>query len=78
MTTKVRTTEIEAHIVAEAGIIAPTVDTVCHEEALYSWLSEYKPLMLCGPPGSAIQHQNLFFFKKKKKESFYIVSTENT
>ncbi|KAF5329223.1 hypothetical protein D9758_018190 [Tetrapyrgos nigripes] len=23
-----------------------------HEEVLYSWLSEHKPLMLCGPPGS--------------------------
>ncbi|KAG8726841.1 Cytoplasmic dynein 1 heavy chain 1 [Ceratobasidium sp. 414] len=28
------------------------MDTVRHEEALYSWLSEHKPLMLCGPPGS--------------------------
>jgi len=28
------------------------MDTVRHEEVLYSWLSEHKPLMLCGPPGS--------------------------
>ncbi|KAJ8593879.1 hypothetical protein M405DRAFT_810117, partial [Rhizopogon salebrosus TDB-379] len=26
--------------------------TLHHEEVLYSWLSEHKPLMLCGPPGS--------------------------
>jgi hypothetical protein len=23
-----------------------------HEEALYAWLSEHKPVLLCGPPGS--------------------------
>jgi dynein heavy chain 1 len=28
------------------------MDTVRHEEVLYSWLSEHKPLILCGPPGS--------------------------
>jgi dynein heavy chain 1 len=28
------------------------MDTVRHEEVLYSWLSKHKPLMLCGPPGS--------------------------
>ncbi|RIA96574.1 dynein heavy chain [Glomus cerebriforme] len=51
-TTKVPTIEIETHTVAEADVIIPTVDTVRHEEVLYSWLSEHKPLMLCGPPGS--------------------------
>lgn len=28
------------------------MDTIRHEEVLYSWLSEHKPLILCGPPGS--------------------------
>ncbi|CAI2172645.1 16667_t:CDS:10, partial [Funneliformis geosporum] len=51
-TTKVPTIEIETHTVAEADVVIPTVDTVRHEEVLYSWLSEHKPLMLCGPPGS--------------------------
>jgi dynein heavy chain 1 len=51
-TTKVPTIEIETHTVAEADVVIPTVDTVRHEEVLYSWLSEHKPLLLCGPPGS--------------------------
>ncbi|KAF8640937.1 hypothetical protein AX17_000584 [Amanita inopinata Kibby_2008] len=44
--------EIEAHSVTAADVVVPTVDTVRHEDVLYSWLSEHKPLMLCGPPGS--------------------------
>ncbi|KAJ1982313.1 dynein heavy chain [Dimargaris xerosporica] len=50
--TKVPVVEIETHKVAEADVIIPTVDTVRHEEVLYSWLAEHKPLILCGPPGS--------------------------
>ncbi|KAF8934382.1 dynein heavy chain [Dissophora ornata] len=49
---KVPVVEIETHTVAEADVVIPTVDTVRHEEVLYSWLSEHKPLILCGPPGS--------------------------
>ncbi|SJL06320.1 related to Cytoplasmic dynein 1 heavy chain 1 [Armillaria ostoyae] len=44
--------EIEAHAVTASDQVVPTMDTVRHEEVLYSWLSEHKPLMLCGPPGS--------------------------
>ncbi|KAJ3563761.1 hypothetical protein NP233_g8731 [Leucocoprinus birnbaumii] len=44
--------EIEAHSVTASDVVVPTMDTVRHEEVLYSWLSEHKPLMLCGPPGS--------------------------
>ncbi|KAJ9053275.1 dynein heavy chain [Entomophthora muscae] len=50
--TQVPTIDIETHTVAEADVVIPTVDTVRHEEVLYSWLSEHRPLMLCGPPGS--------------------------
>jgi dynein heavy chain 1 len=49
---KVPIIEIEAHAVTAADVVVPTMDTVRHEEVLYSWLSEHKPLMLCGPPGS--------------------------
>jgi dynein heavy chain 1 len=49
---RVPTVEIETHAVASADVVIPTMDTVRHEEVLYSWLSEHKPLMLCGPPGS--------------------------
>ncbi|KAL5535276.1 DYN1_2 [Sanghuangporus sanghuang] len=44
--------EIEAHAVTASDVVVPTIDTIRHEEVLYSWLSEHKPLMLCGPPGS--------------------------
>lgn len=50
--TKVPTVEIETHLVTSPDVVVPTIDTVRHEEVLYSWLSEHKPLMLCGPPGS--------------------------
>lgn len=44
--------DINTHSITQTDVIIPTVDTVRHEEVLYSWLSEHKPLMLCGPPGS--------------------------
>ncbi|KAJ3071427.1 hypothetical protein HDU98_005356 [Podochytrium sp. JEL0797] len=49
---RVPTIEIESHNVSSADVVIPTVDTIRHEEVLYSWLSEHKPLLLCGPPGS--------------------------
>jgi len=49
---KVPVVEIDTHRVSEADVVIPTVDTVRHEEVLYTWLSEHKPLILCGPPGS--------------------------
>ncbi|KAF8602688.1 dynein heavy chain [Ceratobasidium sp. AG-I] len=50
--TRVPSIEIDAHAVTASDVVVPTMDTVRHEEVLYSWLSEHKPLMLCGPPGS--------------------------
>ncbi|KAI9105868.1 dynein heavy chain [Phlyctochytrium arcticum] len=50
--TRVPTIEIETHNVATADVVIPTVDTVRHEDILYSWLAEHKPIVLCGPPGS--------------------------
>ncbi|GAA5979126.1 hypothetical protein JCM10908_002813 [Rhodotorula pacifica] len=44
--------EIETQAITSADVVVPTVDTARHEEVLYSWLSEHKPLLLCGPPGS--------------------------
>ncbi|KAI7942887.1 hypothetical protein MJO29_012731 [Puccinia striiformis f. sp. tritici] len=44
--------DIDTHQVTSSEVVIPTLDTVRHEEVLYSWLSEHKPLMLCGPPGS--------------------------
>uniref|UniRef100_A0A8R1U2J5 Dynein heavy chain, cytoplasmic n=1 Tax=Onchocerca volvulus TaxID=6282 RepID=A0A8R1U2J5_ONCVO len=49
---KVPQMEVETHRVAAADLVIPTVDTVRHEMLLNTWLSEHKPLVLCGPPGS--------------------------
>lgn len=44
--------EINTHSITEPDVVIPTLDTVRHEDILYSWLAEHKPLVLCGPPGS--------------------------
>ncbi|KAK4697502.1 dynein cytoplasmic 1 heavy chain, partial [Lecanoromycetidae sp. Uapishka_2] len=44
--------EINTHSVTETDMVIPTMDTARHEDILYSWLAEHKPLILCGPPGS--------------------------
>ncbi|VDP02192.1 unnamed protein product [Soboliphyme baturini] len=49
---KVPQIEVEIHKVAAPDIVVPTIDTVLHENLLYTWLAEHKPLLLCGPPGS--------------------------
>lgn len=49
---KVPTVEIDPQKVTDADVIIPTVDTLRHQEVLCSWLSEHRPFLLCGPPGS--------------------------
>ncbi|KAF2709100.1 hypothetical protein K504DRAFT_456000 [Pleomassaria siparia CBS 279.74] len=44
--------EVQTHSVIQTDVVIPTLDTVRHEDVLYSWLAEHKPLLLCGPPGS--------------------------
>ncbi|KAF2103413.1 dynein heavy chain [Rhizodiscina lignyota] len=44
--------EVNTHSVTQTDVVIPTLDTVRHEDILYSWLAEHKPLILCGPPGS--------------------------
>lgn len=44
--------EINTHSVTQTDLVIPTLDTVRHEDVLYSFLAEHKPLLLCGPPGS--------------------------
>lgn len=48
----VPTIEVNTHSITQTDVVIPTVDTVRHEDVLYSWLAEHKPLILCGPPGS--------------------------
>lgn len=49
---RVPTVEVETHAITQSDVVIPTIDTVRHEDVLYSWLAEHRPLMLCGPPGS--------------------------
>lgn len=49
---KVPQIDIDPKQVTDAEVIIPTVDTIRHQEVLCSWLSEHKPFILCGPPGS--------------------------
>ena len=44
--------EVNTHSVTQTDLVIPTPDTVRHEDVLYSFLAEHKPLLLCGPPGS--------------------------
>ncbi|KAK3491873.1 cytoplasmic dynein heavy chain [Neurospora crassa] len=48
----VPTIEVNTHSVTQTDVVIPTLDTIRHEDVLYSWLAEHKPLLLCGPPGS--------------------------
>ncbi|KAF2396617.1 cytoplasmic dynein-like protein 1 heavy chain 1 [Trichodelitschia bisporula] len=49
---QVTSIEVDTHSVTDTDVVIPTLDTVRHEDILYSWLAEHKPLILCGPPGS--------------------------
>ncbi|VDB92823.1 BgtA-20854 [Blumeria graminis f. sp. tritici] len=44
--------DVNTHSITQTDVVIPTLDTVRHEDVLYSWLAEHKPLLLCGPPGS--------------------------
>lgn len=64
----VPTIEVETQSILSSSVVVPTVDTVRHEEVLYSWLAEHKPLMLCGPPGSG---KTMTLFNALRKLSTY-------
>ncbi|KAI9703864.1 MAG: hypothetical protein M1836_007636 [Candelina mexicana] len=49
---RVPNVEVNTHSITQTDAVIPTLDTVRHEDVLYSWLAEHKPLLLCGPPGS--------------------------
>ncbi|KAL9059033.1 MAG: hypothetical protein Q9162_001421 [Coniocarpon cinnabarinum] len=50
--THVPSVEVNTHSITQTDAVIPTIDTVRHEDVLYSWLEEHKPLILCGPPGA--------------------------
>jgi dynein heavy chain 1 len=56
--------DVDTHAVTDTEVVIPTLDTVRHEDVLYSWLAEHKPLILCGPPGSG---KTMTLFNSLKK-----------
>lgn len=44
--------ELEARQVVRADVVIDTVDTARHTDVINSWLTDHRPLILCGPPGS--------------------------
>ncbi|CAH0489695.1 unnamed protein product [Peronospora farinosa] len=44
--------DLESHQVLSTDVVVTTVDTIRHVEVLRGWLSQHRPLILCGPPGS--------------------------
>lgn len=49
---RVALVDIDPSAVDATDLVIPTTDTVRNEDRLYSWLSQRKPVILCGPPGS--------------------------
>lgn len=48
----VQNVDLEPHHVANPSTVIPTLDTMRHENLIYSVLNEHRSLLLCGPPGS--------------------------
>ncbi len=54
---------LDAQAISRADLIIPTVDTLRHESILYSWISQHRSLILCGPPGSGkVIFKNSLYF----------------
>lgn len=63
---QVPTIEVNTHSITQTDRVIPTLDTERHEDVLYSWLADHKPLLLCGPPGSG-KTMTLFAALRKLK-----------
>jgi dynein heavy chain 1 len=50
--TLVPTMNLDQHSLTRHDIVVPTIDTLRHEKVMYSWISEHRSVILCGPPGS--------------------------
>ena len=47
-----KSSDFDQSKVTDADLVIETVDTKRHQDLLTSWLSEHRPFILCGPPGS--------------------------
>lgn len=72
--TSVASVELEPHQVSNPNTIVPTLDTVKHEQFIFSVLNEHSPLLLCGPPGSG-KTMTLFEALRKSPQLELLSST---
>ncbi|KAI5952826.1 DYN1 [Candida jiufengensis] len=49
---KVEVLDLHPHEINNPNIIVPTIDTLKHEDLIYSMLKQHTSILLCGPPGS--------------------------
>ena len=49
---RVDAVELESRQVVRADVVIDTVDTARHTDVINSWITDRRPLILCGPPGS--------------------------
>ncbi|KAH6598857.1 hypothetical protein BASA50_003364 [Batrachochytrium salamandrivorans] len=56
--------DIDPQTLVRADVVVPTVDTLRHEKILMAWLTEHRPVILCGPPGSGKTMTLLFALRK--------------
>jgi dynein heavy chain 1 len=49
---RVDSIELESQKVVKADVVIDTVDTARHTDVINAWLTDHRPLILCGPPGS--------------------------
>ncbi|KAK6094055.1 dynein heavy chain [Batrachochytrium dendrobatidis] len=56
--------DIDPQTLTRADVVVPTIDTLRHEKILMAWLTEHRPVILCGPPGSGKTMTLLFALRK--------------
>jgi dynein heavy chain 1 len=49
---KVDAIELDSQKIVRADVVIDTIDTARHTDVINSWLTDHRPLILCGPPGS--------------------------
>lgn len=49
---RVNNPELEPNRIKNPNVVISTIDTIRHEEVIRNWLRDFKPVILCGPPGS--------------------------
>ncbi|KAI5960962.1 DYN1 [Candida pseudojiufengensis] len=49
---KIEMMDLNPHEINNPNLMIPTIDTINHENLIFSMLKQHTPMLLCGPPGS--------------------------